>query len=245
MHASVSPSRTKRTSAVASPRVWSAAVAHELSQPLTGVLSNTNACLRMLSADQPDLSAVRETARLALRDASRAGAMLKCLRALVLAREHRTGPVDLNAEVVEVLAMLRSELDGAGVATRCELDENLPPVPGDRLQLQQVILNLARNAIDAMAGTPEGERELIVSTRPENGGTSLVVCDTGVGMDRHDCRRPVKAFRTTKAQGMGIGLCICHSIVEAHGGRLRATPNDGPGTTFRVWIPRGPRPVRS
>jgi signal transduction histidine kinase len=148
--------------------------------------------------------------------------------------------VDLNEATREVLALSTSELQRGRVVVRQELADDLPPVPGDRVQLQQVILNLLLNASDAMSAVDDRPRQLVVRTeRSEDGGITMLVRDSGVGLKTHDAERLFEAFYTTKRDGMGIGLSVSRSIIERHHGRLRATPNEGPGATFAFTLPVG------
>jgi signal transduction histidine kinase len=215
-----------------------ASIAHEVNQPLSGIITNASTCLRMLAADPPNLDGARATAQRTLRDGNRASEVIQRLRSLFAHRQPKTEAVDLNAAAREVLALSASELKDSRVAVRTELEEPLPAVTGDRIQLQQVILNLTLNAIDAMREVDGRPRDLLVSTRCED--TSRVrmsLCDSGVGIDPQSSEKLFGAFYTTKSQGMGIGLAISRSIIESHDGRLWAAANDGPGATFSFSIP--------
>ncbi len=218
--------------------VLTASIAHELNQPLSGIMTNASTCLRMLSADVPNLDGARETARRTLRDVNRALEVINRLRALFAGTAIATEPVDLNEVVVEALALFRSELDAIRVTVRCVLADRLPLLTGDRVQLQQVVQNLIRNAAEAMIGQ-DGPRELTISTRRhDDDRVQLSVRDAGVGFRREDTAKLFAPFYTTKARGMGIGLSVSRSIVESHCGRLWGAPNDdGPGATFSLSIP--------
>ncbi len=218
-----------------------ASIAHEVNQPLSGIITNASTCLRMLAADPPNVDGARETARRTIRDGNRASDVITRLRALFSKKDVTTEPVDLNEATREVIALSLSELQRNRVVLRAELADDLPPVTGDRVQLQQVILNLLRNASDAMSGVDDRPRKLLIRTeRDEDDGVHLTVQDTGVGFDPQALGRLFEAFYTTKSGGMGIGLSVSRSIIESHHGRLWAAPNDGPGATFSFSIPRRP-----
>jgi PAS domain S-box-containing protein len=215
-----------------------ASIAHEVNQPLSGIITNANTCLRMLAADPPNLDGARETARRTIRDGDRAAAVIARLRALFSKKDATIESMDLNEATREVLALSLSELQRNQVILRSELAENLPPVAGDRVQLQQVILNLVRNASDAMNGIYDRPRLLLIRTGPDEGGqVRLSVQDAGVGFDPQVMDRLFDSFYTTKNDGMGIGLSVSHSIIASHHGRLWATLNEGPGATFSFSIP--------
>jgi PAS domain S-box-containing protein len=229
---------------VASLGALTASIAHEVNQPLSGIITNASTCLRMLAADPPNVDGARETARRTIRDGNRASDVITRLRALFAKRDATTEPVDLNEAAREVIALSSSELQRSRVILRAELADDLPPVTGDRIQLQQVILNLLRNASDAMSGVDDRPRKLVIRTeRDEDDRVRLTVHDTGVGFEPQALGRLFEAFYTTKRGGMGIGLFISRSIIETHQGRLWAAPNDGPGATFSFSIPRAPEGV--
>jgi signal transduction histidine kinase len=218
-----------------------ASIAHELNQPLSGIITNANTCLRILAADSPDLDTARETARRTIRDGNRASEMIARLRAMFIKKESTTEPVDLNEATREVIALSSSEFQRNQVVIQSELADDLPTIIGDRIQLQQVIVNLVRNASDAMVDAPDRPRKLLIRTEREDGDrVRVMVRDTGVGFDRQSMEKLFDAFYTTKRDGMGIGLSVSRSIVERHHGRLWAEPNDGPGATFSFSIPCGP-----
>ena len=215
-----------------------ASIAHEVNQPLSGIITNASTCLRMLAADPPNVDGAQETARRTIRDGQRASDVIKRLRALFSKKATPTGPVDLNEATREVIALSLSELQRNQVILRTELDERLPPVRGDRVQLQQVILNLLLNASEAMRGVTDRPKQLVVGTRrAENDVVHLSVRDVGTGFDPHAVDKLFQAFYTTKGDGMGIGLSISRSIIDNHGGRLWAESNEGPGATFLFTIP--------
>ena len=215
-----------------------ASIAHEVNQPLAGIITNANTCLRMLAADPPNVDGASETARRTIRDGNRMSEVITRLRALYSKKDATTEPMDLNEAARDVIALLLSELQRNSVVLRIELADDIPLVAGDRVQLQQVILNLLRNASDAMSGVDDRLRLLLIRTgRDEGDQVRLTVEDAGVGFDPQVADRLFKAFYTTKNNGMGIGLSVCRSIIESHRGRLWATPNDGQGATFSFSIP--------
>jgi PAS domain S-box-containing protein len=217
-----------------------ASIAHELNQPLSGIITNAGTCLRMLDADPPNLEGARETARRTIRDSNRASAVIERLRGLFSKREFTPESMDLNEATREVIALSLGELQRSQVVLQSELADDLPTITGDRVQLQQVVLNLLRNASDAMVNVDDRPRQLLIRTEREDGErVRLSVRDTGVGVDAKDLQKLFDAFFTTKVGGMGIGLSVSRSIVERHHGRLWAEPNDGPGATFSFSIPRG------
>jgi PAS domain S-box-containing protein len=224
--------------------VLTASIAHEVNQPLSGIITNASTCLRMLAADPPNVEGARETARRTIRDGNRASDVITRLRALFAKKDTTTESVDLNEATREVIALSLSELQRNRVILRPELADDLPPVTGDRVQLQQVILNLLRNASDAMRTISDRPRRLVIRTeRDEADRVRLTVQDAGVGFESQDVDRLFEAFYSTKNGGMGIGLSVSRSIIESHHGRLWAAPNDGPGATFSFSIPRAPMSV--
>jgi PAS domain S-box-containing protein len=229
---------------VTSLGVLTASIAHEVNQPLSGIITNAGTCLRMLAADPPNVDGARETARRTIRDGNRASEVITRLRALYGKKEPTIESVDLNEATREVIALSLSELQRNRVIVRPELADDLPPVAGDRVQLQQVILNLIRNGSDAMSSVDDRPRQLLIRTeRDEGDRVRLTVQDAGTGFDAQAVDRLFEGFYTTKNDGMGIGLSVSRSIIESHHGRLRATLNNGPGATFSFSIPRGPEGV--
>ena len=215
-----------------------ASIAHEVNQPLSGIITNAGTCLRMLDADPPNIEGARETARRTIRDGNRASEVITRLRALFSRRQATTEPVDLNEAAKEVIALLSSRLQKDGVILRCELADDLPLLAGDRVQLQQVIMNMLQNASDAMIGLQDRPRQLLLQTlRDETDCVRLAVRDSGIGLGAQAASRLFDAFYTTKNGGMGIGLSVSRWIVENHEGRIWAQPNDGPGATFSFSIP--------
>jgi PAS domain S-box-containing protein len=232
-------SELARAASIASLAGLTASIAHEVNQPLSGVVTNASTCLLMLDSDPPNVDVARETARRALRDGNRASEIITRLRALFSKKQVTTESVDLNETTREVIAVSLSELQRNRVLLRTEFDSDLPLVTGDRVQLQQVILNLLRNASDAMSAVQDRPRHLLIRTELEEcDRVRLTVQDVGVGFDSGAMDKLFQAFYTTKTEGMGMGLSISRSIIENHYGRLWATPNDGPGATFCFSLPR-------
>jgi len=223
-----------------------ASIAHEVNQPLSGIITNASTCLRMLNADPPNVDGARETARRTIRDGNRASEVIARLRALFSKKEFTLESVDLNEATREVTALSLSDLQRNRVMLQFELADDLPAVRGDRVQLQQVILNLLRNASDAMAGVDDRPRQLRIRTELDAANrVRLTVQDVGVGFDPQNVDKLFAPFYTTKTDSMGIGLSISWSIIERHHGRLWAAPNDGPGATFSFSIPRSSEAVPS
>jgi C4-dicarboxylate-specific signal transduction histidine kinase len=217
-----------------------ASIAHEINQPLTGIVTNASTCLRMLASEPPNLDGARETARRAIQDGLRAAKVTRQLHALFSQKEVATESVDLNEATRDVIALSSRDLRDKQVELKQELASDLPRVRGDHVQVQQVVLNLLLNATDAMSGVADRPKRLLVRTEREGGdGVRLTVRDSGVGFEPRNEGKLFDPFYTTKASGMGIGLSISRSIIEGLGGRLWATLNDGPGATFsftlRAW----------
>jgi signal transduction histidine kinase len=231
-------SELAKVARVTSLGVLTASIAHEVNQPLSGIITNASTCLRMLDANPPNLEGARETARRTIRDGNRASDVMTRLRALFSKEEFTLELLDLNEVTSEVIALTLSDLHRNEVALQSELAENLPTIKGDRIQLQQVILNLLRNASDAMAEVHDRPRELLIRTEPDDGDrVRMSVRDVGVGVDPQHVNKILDAFYTTKSDGMGLGLSISRSIIERHRGRLWAEPNNGSGATFSFSIP--------
>jgi len=222
------------------PALAAASIAHEVSQPLTGILTNAQMCVWMLDADPPNIEAARKAARGALQDGARASDVIARLRALFGRQELLRQSVDLNEVIREVIEQSLVELQTAAVTLHSDLTDDLPRVTGDRVQLERVVSNLVRNAIEAMLGIDHRARLLRVRT--ERYGADRVrvtVRDAGVGIDREGMHKLFDAFYTTKRGGIGIGLAVSRCIVERHRGHLWAESNDGPGATFFFSIPCG------
>jgi C4-dicarboxylate-specific signal transduction histidine kinase len=219
-----------------------ASIAHEVNQPLAAVVTNAEAALRWLAADPPNLEEVRDALLRISRDGNRASQVIGRIRSFLKKGDGQAAALDINQAIQDAVAIARGDLVKGRVALRLDLSSPLPSVVGDRIQLQQVVLNLVMNGSEAMYSTAEDSRELVVSSRhvdgPEGHPAVLVaVRDSGAGIKPEDTNRMFDAFFTTKAAGMGMGLSISRSIVEDHGGNLWATPNQGPGLTVQFTLP--------
>jgi len=215
-----------------------ASIAHEVNQPLAGIITNASTCLRMLAANPPDVDGARETVKRTLRDGNRASDVITRLRALFTKKEFTLEPLDMNDVTRDVIALSLGDLQRNRIVLQSEFADNLPRIIGDRIQLQQVMLNLLRNASDAMATVHDRPRHLLIKTAQDaENRVCVAVRDAGVGLHVPSMTKLFDAFYTTKTDGMGIGLSISRSIVEKHNGRLWAEPNDGPGATFSLAIP--------
>jgi PAS domain S-box-containing protein len=215
-----------------------ASIAHEVNQPLAAVIANAEACLRWLDRETPDLNAARRSAEWVINDGIRASEVVRRVRALANKADMEKLPLDLNEVVREVVALVQRELSSHGVSLRTELAPALPMILGDRVQLQQVIINLVMNGIEAMQPVTDRPRELVIRSHQDETQHALVsVADCGGGISAENINRLFNAFFTTKSGGLGMGLSICRSIVEAHGGRLSASGNEGSGATFQFVLP--------
>jgi PAS domain S-box-containing protein len=231
-------SELARMARVTTLSTLTASIAHEVNQPLSGIVTNAGTCLRMLDANPPNVEGARETARRTIRDGNRASEVITRLRALFGKKSASREPFDLNEAAREVIALSQGDLQRDRVVLRQEFAENLPSIMGDRTQIQQVILNLIRNGSEAMSKVDERSRELCIKTEPDGGaGVRLSVKDNGTGINPDIESKLFDAFHSTKEDGMGIGLSVSRSIMENHQGRLWAIHNDGPGATFHFSIP--------
>jgi len=214
-----------------------ASIAHEVNQPLSAIVNNGSACVRWLAGESPNLAEAREAAQDIIREGNRAGEVITRIRAFLRKTETEKVPIDINQTIRDVVILIRNEAEGKGVPLHMELAADLPAVLGDRVQLQQVILNLVMNGIEAMASVTDRPRELRIWSRQDESDRVLVaVQDSGVGIVGENLEEVFNAFYTTKSQGMGMGLAISRSIIEDHGGQLWAESNDGPGTTFQFTL---------
>jgi PAS domain S-box-containing protein len=215
-----------------------AAIAHEVNQPLTGVISSGNACLRWVAANPPNLEAARRSVERMIDDGNRAADVIRRIRDMVRKSPPRKNAFNINDTIMEVLALIRTELSRNDVSPRVELSNDLPVVWGDRIQLQQVILNLMMNAIEAMSEVSPTQRKLLIASANDGSSGVLVrIQDSGIGLDVESLDHLFEAFFTTKARGMGMGLAVSQTILQAHGGRLWATPNASHGATFQFTLP--------
>ncbi|MGO4158742.1 AAA family ATPase [Cupriavidus sp. YAF13] len=215
-----------------------ATIAHEVNQPLAAIVTNANAALRWLARQPPDLAEVRDTLGRIVQDGHRAGAVIGGMRALLKKTAAVTARLDMNTLVEDTIGLIRGEVSRHQILLQTELAPDLPPVVGDRVQLQQVLLNLMMNSIEAMKEVAERPRELLIRSRLDASGTVLIaVQDAGIGLEPEDLERVFQTFFTTKAVGLGMGLAICRLIIEAHGGRLWASPNVPCGAVFQFTLP--------
>ena len=227
---------------VASLGALTASIVHEVNQPLCSCITNASTCRRMLEDMPLDLEGARATTRRAIRDGQRAAEVITRLRALFGKKGAPAESVNLNEAAREVLALASGELRHHRVVVRTQLAKNLPAVTGDRVQLQQVILNLILNARDAMSGIHHRPRRLLIRTQVDAAdGVRVLVKDAGIGLKPDDLEKFFAAFYTTKDDGMGVGLSVSRSIIESHRGRLWGRPNEGAGATFCFSIPVSPR----
>ena len=215
-----------------------ASIAHEINQPLAAVIANADACLAWLQRNPSDLKAARRSVEWIIEDGKRASDVIRHVRALAKRSDIEMAPLDANAVVREAVALVQREMANHTVSVRMELSSALPNIFGDRIQLQQVLINLIKNGIEAMESVNDRSRELAIRSAASGDGTMQVsVSDCGVGISEQAIDRLFMPFFTTKSSGMGMGLSICRSIIEAHGGRLSAVPNQERGATFQITLP--------
>jgi PAS domain S-box-containing protein len=216
-------------------------IAHEINQPLGAIVNYGNACLRLLTAGSANLTEIATALSAIVKDANRASAIIARIRALSKKSPPEMAALQVRDVVTEILALVRRELTGHRIALKTAFPEDLSPVLGDRIQLQQVLLNLVMNSIEAMNKVPEDQRQLFIEAQSQVSEGKLfvliTVTDSGVGLKAEDLPKLFQTFYTTRAEGMGMGLAISRSIVEAHGGRIWATPNANLGATFQFTLP--------
>jgi len=227
-----------RVNRVATMGELTASIAHEIKQPITGIINNAAAGLNWLAAQPPDLHEVKESFEIIVAAAERASDVTDRIRALVKKQPMRKDALDLNEVIAEVLLLCRTELQRNRISVQTQLVSDLLPVAGDRVHVQQVLLNLILNAVEAMRETSTGQREIVItSTNDSLEGVLVMVRDLGRGLGENDLAKLFTPFYTSKPEGMGMGLTISRSIVERHGGRLWATQNERNGATFHLWLP--------
>jgi two-component system, LuxR family, sensor kinase FixL len=219
-----------------------ASIAHEVNQPLGAIVANGHACVRLLSRDDPSIEKSLEVIQRMIKDGMRASEVIKRIRELLHKTPPEKAPLNINEAILEVVALVSGDVLRSKVELKTELATDLPPVVGDRIQLQQVILNLILNGKDAMSSIQSHPRELLITSRKNNSGEAVVaVRDSGAGLDPKQVGQIFEPFFTTKAEGMGLGLSISRTIVEAHGGTLWATPNEDKGATIQFTLQPGSR----
>lgn len=230
-------SEMARVSRITTMGELAASIAHELNQPLGSIVMSGDACLRWLEANPPNLDEVNQAVQAIIRDGTRASNVLVRTRKLIRRGERLRESLDVNQVIREVLSLLEDRFRRDGISLHAETPENLPPAMADRVLLQQVILNLLLNAMDAMRPISDQPKTLRIRTEQSPGNIVVLVQDSGPGLDPDQLSRIFEAFYTTKVDGIGMGLTISHSIVEAHGGRLWAVANDGAGSSFYFTLP--------
>ncbi len=215
-----------------------ASLAHEITQPIASARNNARAALNFLDQQPPDLGEVREALGCVVGDADRAGDIIDRIREHIKKAPPRTERFDLNGAINEVIVLARSAITENGVSVQTRLTDGLFPIQGDRVQVQQVVLNLVLNAVEAMGSVEAEARELVISTeQTKTGGVLVAVRDSGPGINPEHVERVFKAFYTTKSSGTGMGLSICRSIIDAHSGRLWAEANEPRGAALRFTLP--------
>ncbi|HTF68425.1 MAG TPA: ATP-binding protein [Edaphobacter sp.] len=229
-----------RATQIATVAEFAASIAHEISQPLSAVVANGQACLQWLSAEQPNLTNARVAAERIIRDGRDAGEVVRHIRALFTKNAPEKIALSVNEVIHEVVSLINNETVRKRITIETDLEKSLPLTLGDRVQLQQLIFNLLINGIEAMETVANRPKKLHIRSKLQNSDAILVeIRDSGTGLA--DSEKVFEAFYTTKEKGMGMGLSICRSIVEAHGGRLGITLSQGPGTTFFFTLPLGLR----
>lgn len=232
-----------RFARVASLGELTASIAHEVNQPLAGVVSSGDACQRWLAGEPPNLERAIQSLDRIIRDAHRASQVVERIRNLAKNAPPKKASVNINEAVLEIIVLARGEIEQSGISLKPQLSDDVPPVWADRVQLQQVILNLIINAIEALGELTDGPRNLSVGTeRARGSGVLLTVRDSGKGLDAEQAKKIFDPFYTTKPEGMGMGLAVSRGIIEAHGGRLWVTSNEPAGTVFRFTLPTEARP---
>jgi C4-dicarboxylate-specific signal transduction histidine kinase len=215
-----------------------ASIAHEVNQPLAATLLNAENAVRWLAHEPPNLEKIRQSIDRIINDGKRAADIVSRIRDFSKKAPALKEDLEINEAILEITRLTRAAMSEHGISVTMQLSEGLPPILGDRVQLQQVILNLIMNAIEAMSGVTEGSRELLISTgEAESDSVLVTVSDSGPGLPQANLERIFEAFYTTKSSGLGMGLSICRSIVEAHGGQLWATPNEPRGAVFCMMLP--------
>jgi signal transduction histidine kinase len=215
-----------------------AAIAHEVKQPIAAAITHAHAALRWVGRDPPDLEEVRQALDAIIKDGNRASDVISGIRTLTRKVPPRYDRLDINEPIIEVIEMIRTELLRNGISLRTHLAADLPPIRGDRIQLQQIVLNLIMNAVEAMSEVSSESRDLLISNEENtSNGVLVTVRDSGPGLNPKSFERLFEPFYTTKPNGMGMGLSICRSIIEAHGGKLWAAANVPKGATFHFSLP--------
>jgi C4-dicarboxylate-specific signal transduction histidine kinase len=216
----------------------SASIAHEVNQPIAAVLMNAGTAARWLARQPPNLEEVGKAIDHIIKDGKRAADVASRIRNFSQKPPAQNGVVEINEAILEIMGLTRVATSEHSVLVKMQLSDGLPPIGGDRVQLQQVILNLIMNAIEAMSEVTEGSRELLITSEAGPGSVLVAVSDSGPGLPANP-EHLFEAFYTTKSSGLGMGLAICRSIVQNHGGRLRATPNEPHGAVFCMLLPIG------
>jgi C4-dicarboxylate-specific signal transduction histidine kinase len=214
-----------------------ASISHEVNQPLAAVVTNGQICLRLLALETPRPDEMRAAVERIVRDANRASEVIQRIRALAKRSEPQMVSLDLNDVIREAIPLVQREVFNHGASLRTELASALPPVLGDRVQLQQVVINLLINGVEAMAPIIDRPREILIRSQHEAGQVHVAVRDSGIGIDSKTAEQLFSAFFTTKSSGMGMGLSISRSIIRAHGGRLWVSPNPDHGAAFQFTVP--------